>query len=469
MAECHHDPGRARSDARRHRQRAQAQGGHPLRPGQGQLCRRPQAAGHAVRRLRAQPVRPRADQVDRRLESEGAARRACGAHRRGPEAVEPALDADARGRRADGAGRRQGAVPEPGDRLRGGGRPLHRGRCGRADRGRLRGAAGDQRPEGRARRGRAGAARGPCRQDHGPARRAQAPQPHLHLGGRRSGRDRAGVRRRRGHGQGRDFLSARPPLPARDLRDGRLDGQGEGRAHGLGDVSGAARGAHRRLAAVRHSRSQDPHHRARHRRRLRQQGRRLSGLCLRDRRLDRAGRAGQVGRGPDREPFRDRVRARLPHDRRAGGEQGRQDHGPSRPRPRRPRRVRCLRRSDQVPGRVLLGGDRLLRHPDRTRRSRGRLHQQGARRRRVPLLVPGDRGLLSDRAHGRRAGAQAEDRSGRVAAQELHQAGAVPLPLGVGLGIRFRRLPDGHAKGHGRRSTTRRCAGSRRTSAPRAS
>ena len=56
-----------------------------------------------------------------------------------------------------------------------------------------------------------------------------------------------------------------------------------------------------------------------HRRRLRQQGRRLSGLCLRHRRLDRARPAGEVGRGPDGEPVRDLLRPRLPHDRRAGG------------------------------------------------------------------------------------------------------------------------------------------------------
>ena len=47
---------------RRHRLRQQAQGGRPLHPGQGQLCRRCQAARHAVRRLRPQPLRPRPDQ-----------------------------------------------------------------------------------------------------------------------------------------------------------------------------------------------------------------------------------------------------------------------------------------------------------------------------------------------------------------------------------------------------------------------
>ena len=79
--------------------------------------------------------------------------------------LEPALHADARGRRAGGARRREGAVPEPGDRVRGRRRPLRRGRRGRADRGRVRGAAGAERSRSRAGRRRAGAARGPRGQD----------------------------------------------------------------------------------------------------------------------------------------------------------------------------------------------------------------------------------------------------------------------------------------------------------------
>ena len=47
-------------------------------------------------------------------------------HRRDAEDRQPRLDADAGRRRADGAGRRQGAVPEPGSRLRGRHRPLCR-------------------------------------------------------------------------------------------------------------------------------------------------------------------------------------------------------------------------------------------------------------------------------------------------------------------------------------------------------
>ena len=83
----------------------------------------------------------------------------------------------------------------------------------------------------------------------------------------------------------------------------------------LRHLPGAARGADGRLAALGHPRGQGARDRPRHRRRLRQQGRRLSGLCLRDRRLDRARPAGEVGRGPDGEPLRHRLRPRLPHDR----------------------------------------------------------------------------------------------------------------------------------------------------------
>ena len=63
------------------------------------------------------------------------------------------------------------------------------------------------------------------------------------------------------------------------------------------------------------ARAQDPGHRAGHRRRLRQQGRDLPRLRLRGRRLHRHRRAGEVGRGPLREPDEHLVRPRLPHAR----------------------------------------------------------------------------------------------------------------------------------------------------------
>ena len=72
----------------------------------------------------------------------------------------------------------------------------------------------------------------------------------------------------------------------------------------------------------RHPRAPHQDHLARHRRRLRQQGPDLSGLRVRDRRLDDHRSAGEVDRGPHREPDRQRLRPRLHHegrDRRVAG------------------------------------------------------------------------------------------------------------------------------------------------------
>ena len=85
-----------------------------------------------------------------------------------------------------------------------------------------------------------------------------------------------------------------------------------------------------------------------------------SGLYLRHRRLDRDRTAGEMGRGPYREPVEHGVRARLPHDRGDRRDAGRQGHGPARLHPGRPRRVRRLRRSHQVAGRLLQHRDRIL-------------------------------------------------------------------------------------------------------------
>ena len=59
-------------------------------------------------------------------------------------------------------------------------------------------------------------------------------------------------------------------------------------------------------------------------------------------------------------------------------------------------------------------------------------------------------------------GAEARHGPGGAAAEELHQAGAVPLPFGARLGIRFRRLPHRHEEDDGDRRLCRRCARSRR-------
>ena len=111
--------GTTRSQTRRHGLQAQAGRGHPLHARQGQLRRRPETAGHAARRFRPLAACACARQEDRRHRGAEGAGRARGHHRRDAEDRQPRLDADARRRRADGAGRRQGAVPEPGGRLRG--------------------------------------------------------------------------------------------------------------------------------------------------------------------------------------------------------------------------------------------------------------------------------------------------------------------------------------------------------------
>ena len=137
----------------------------------------------------------------------------------------------------------------------------------------------------------------------------------------------------------------------------------------------------------------------------------LSRLRLRDRRLDPHRQAGQVGRGPLREPDVDRLRARL-RDERADLRQGRQDHGRPGRRDRRPRRLRLDRPAVEVPRRLLPHLRRLLRPGGGPLQRQGRLHEQGAGRGRLPLLVPGHRGDLPGRAPGRRAGAEDGRRSG---------------------------------------------------------
>ena len=157
----------------------------------------------------------------------------------------------------------------------------------------------------------AGAARGPHGQDRR-ARTARASTTTTSSSGRSATRtctDAAFAQGRRDD-QGDDLLSARASLAARDLPVRRLVRQDQGRADGLGHLPGAARHPHGGLADLQDSRAQDPRDLARHRRRLRQQGRRLSRLHLRHRRLDRDRPAGEVGRGPHREPDR-RPRSRA--------------------------------------------------------------------------------------------------------------------------------------------------------------
>ena len=213
---------------------------------------------------------------------------------------------------------------------------------------------------------------------------------------------------------------------------------------------GAARPPHGLRARRRARRAHDPHQVQRHRRRLRQQGPRLPRLRVRHRRLDRGRRAGQVGRGPHGQPRLHGLRARLRHARRHVL-QGRAHHRPARRRHRRPRRLRLDRAADEVPRRLLPHRLRLLRPRGLARQGQGRLHQQGARRRRLPLLVPHHRGRLPRRADGRRPRAGDEGRPDRPAHAQLHQARAVPLRDDHGLDLRLGQLRRDDARGDGHR------------------
>ena len=186
-------------------------------------------------------------------------------------------------------------------------------------------------------------------------------QPHLRLGGRRQGQVRRGVRQRRRDRQAGHALPAGAPVADGDVRRGGAHGQDHRPADDLLHHPGAARPPHDLRHGGRLARAEDPRGLARHRRRLRQQGRHLLRVRAGHRRLDRHRQAGEVDGGPQRAPDVHGVRPRLPHARRDRRDQGRQD--PRRPRRRvgRPRLLQRHRPTNQVPGRVLPHLHRLLR------------------------------------------------------------------------------------------------------------
>ena len=224
----------------------------------------------------------------------------------------------------------------------------------------------------------------------------------------------------------RHHLPALSPGAARDVRHHRGLQPGDRPARHLQRQPGAPRPPDRLRARRGARRAHDPDPLPGHRRRLRQQGAGLPRLRVRDRRLDRGRRAGEVGREPLREPSLHRLRPRLHHARRDVLE-GRQDHGPARRRHRRPRRLRQHRAADEVPGRVLPHRLRVLRPRGVARQGQGRLHQQGPGRCGLPLLVPDHRGRVPRRADGGRARARDEGRPDRPAHAQLHRARAVPV------------------------------------------
>ena len=80
-----------------------------------------------------------------------------------------------------------------------------------------------------------------------------------------------------------------------------------------------------------------------------------------------------------------------------------------------------------LPGRAVPRVHRQLRLPPRAHQVPGRLHQQGAGRGGLPLLVPDHRGVVPDRAADADRGRRAGHRPGRDAAAQLHPARAVPV------------------------------------------
>ena len=263
--------------------------------------------------------------------------------------------------------------------------------------------------------------------------------------------DRHGLRRGRHDRQPRHHLPALPPGPAGDVRDHRRLQPADRPARHLQRQPGAARPPHGLRARRRARRAHDPHQVQRHRRRLRQQGPRLPRLRVRHRRLDRGRRAGQVGRGPHRQPRLHRASRATTSctprcARRTGSITGLRvdviaDHGA----------FDCDRAADEVPRRLLPHRLRLLRPRGLARQGQGRLHQQGAGRRRLPLLVPHHRGRLPRRADGRRARAGDEGRPDRPAHAQLHRARAVPLRDDHRLDLRLGRLRQDDARGDGHR------------------
>ena len=142
-----------------------------------------------------------------------------------------------------------------------------------------------------------------------------------------------------------------------------------GQVDDLHDVAGAARDPHGVRARHRAPRGEDPHHLPRHRRRVRQQGAGVPRLRRGHGRVAAARPPREVDRVPLGEPDLDRVRARLPHARRARAEERRHHARPARIAAGRRGRVLRRRAAVQVQGGPVPHRERLVR-PARDRTSR---------------------------------------------------------------------------------------------------
>ena len=294
----------------------QARRGCPLHPRKGKLLRRHHAPGDAPPRVPSEPACSRTHQVDRHVQGRGGSGRRRRRHRGASRPAQPGLDADAFRRHPGRARHGQGALPGTGGRGRHRGDGLHREGRRRADRRRLRVAAGGLDAPAGPREGRAG---------HPGREGGPGGQPHLFLRERRQGCDGQGIRRRRPGRRARHVLSALSSGSARVLRLRRRRQPGDREGDDLHDVAGSSCPPHALRARRGAPRAENPHHLAGSRRRLRQQGADLPGLRRRHGRLAPHRPAGEMGRGPYGEPHLDGLRPRLPHARRARA-QGRQDH-----------------------------------------------------------------------------------------------------------------------------------------------
>ncbi len=324
-------------------------------------------------------------------------------------------------------------------------RPVHRQGRLRGDRRRLRAAAADRQPDAGDGRRRAA---DPRRQGE-PAR-----QRRLRLGGRRQGGHRPRLRAGRPGLEDLAALPALAPLAAGVLRVDRRLRPGDLQADRLHDHAGAAHRPGRGRPGRRAARAHDPDHLPRPRRRLRQQGAGLPRLRDVDPRLDPHRAPGEVDRGPHRQPDLHRLRPRRLPRRRAGAAQGRQD--PRRPDAHRlrPRRVLRRRPAEQVQDRPDALGVRLLRRPDRAPDRPRRLHQQGARRRGLPLLVPGHRGDVLPGADGAGRGRRPRHGPGGVPPGQLRPRRRLPAPHAVRLPHRLRAVRASASTSGSRRSAT---------------
>ncbi len=149
--------------------------------------------------------------------------------------------------------------------------------------------------------------------------------------------------------------------------------------------------------------------------------------------------------------------------------EGRQDHRPAGRRDRRPRRLRPHRAADEVPGRVLPHRLRVVRPRGVARAGQGGVHEQGAGRCGVPMLVPHHRGRLPRGADGRRARARDEGRSDRAADAQLHRAPSSSRTRPPPVGRTTPGTTPRRCAWRWRSPATRICAASRRRSAPAAS